>query len=595
MRKILVLLLILFPLMAGCVNQEPDQSLSTTMPVSTLPPAYYEENSLIEQNSKGAVKQFALPESGYSGLHKVGSSVLLVTDSEMAKLQMLTGEMCIPSASIQLPQTSLEQCVSLSNGFAYYDPLNHSVVYLDSNLNQKNAVELSSDMSSPIISPDGSMIFYCVGQEIRVLDVEKNISRLVKTQLTAKQKLVDFCFAGDVLVCESENSNGEAEISYISSKDGQTLKTENNISELYTDASKYVALWSDGGVQQWVTGSLDVSAHRFVVEDEHLYDAMGIGGIVGYGITDAGLQLNFYQIPDARKKASILLENISVPDVLMVDPWSKSIWLIAEHLESQKKVLLKWNVEESACADEEIYTTVLYTASNPDQKALDELQERVDLLNEKYGVRIKIWQEAVQAAGDHALVPEYQSDTISDMLDQLETVLQEFPKKFVSKSISSRVRICLVRSVDGKNEGIQYWNGRYAFIALCSGSDIREDFLKAFGFVVDSHVLGNSPIYDYWDTLNPAGFRYGKIDENFLSGETRYFVDTESMSTAMTDRSRIFWKAMESDNAEFFQGEVMQKKLTMLCKAIRDAWNLEKKSEIYPWEQYLENPIAYNK
>jgi hypothetical protein len=33
----------------------------------------------------------------------------------------------------------------------------------------------------------------------------------------------------------------------------------------------------------------------------------------------------------------------------------------------------------------------------------------------------------------------------------------------------------------------------------------------------------------------------------------------------------------------------------MLCKAIRDAWGLERKTETYPWEQYLEKSIAYKK
>ena len=219
----------------------------------------------------------------------------------------------------------------------------------------------------------------------------------------------------------------------------------------------------------------------------------------------------------------------------------------------------------------------------------------MEALNSKHGVRIRIWQEAVKAPGDHVLVPEHQPEVIRDMLDQLEAVLKEFPKKFVYKSISSRVRICLIRSIDGKSQGQQYWDGRYAFITLCSGSDLREDFLKGFGLVVDSHVLGNSPVYDYWDTLNPEGFRYGKPDEAFVTGETRYFVDVDSMTSDMMDRSRIFWQAMKADNAELFQSETMQKKLKMLCKAIRDAWDLEMKSDIYPWEQYLKKPIAYKK
>ena len=44
-----------------------------------------------------------------------------------------------------------------------------------------------------------------------------------------------------------------------------------------------------------------------------------------------------------------------------------------------------------------------------------------------------------------------------------------------------------------------------------------------------------------------------------------------------------------------FKSETMQKKLTMLCKAIRDAWNTEKSTDVFPWEQYLTKPIAKKK
>jgi hypothetical protein len=52
---------------------------------------------------------------------------------------------------------------------------------------------------------------------------------------------------------------------------------------------------------------------------------------------------------------------------------------------------------------------------------------------------------------------------------------------------------------------------------------------------------------------------------------------------------------MEPDNSAMFQSETMQNKLNMLCRGIRDAWRLEDKKDIYPWEQYLTEPIAAKK
>ena len=142
---------------------------------------------------------------------------------------------------------------------------------------------------------------------------------------------------------------------------------------------------------------------------------------------------------------------------------------------------------------------------------------------------------------------------------------------------------------------MQYWDENDAFIVLSSGVDVRTEFIKGLGYVVDSHVLGNSAKYDYWDTLNPEGFVYGTVDKTYLTGDTRAFADEISMESATDDRSRILWQAMLPDNGELFQSEIMQKKLLLVCQGVRDAWNLERKTETYPWEQYLTQSIAYQK
>jgi hypothetical protein len=269
--------------------------------------------------------------------------------------------------------------------------------------------------------------------------------------------------------------------------------------------------------------------------------------------------------------------------------------VVTSQPESGEQLLLSWNVKASAVEDDAIYTGVLYTAANPDKAGLNVCKDRVSALNKAYGVRIRIWDEAVKYPGTYQLSAEYQPFAIQQALDALEPVLAEFPKSFLQKSISSRIRICLVRSVDKQTKAVQYWDENDAFIVLPSGVDIRTSFLKGLGCIVDSHVLGNSSKFDAWDSLNPAGFVYGTADATLISGDKRAFVDEASMATAVEDRSSILLQAMLPDNAEMFQSEIMQKKLLLICQGIRDAWNLEKKEESYPWEQYLTQSIAYKK
>ena len=193
---------------------------------------------------------------------------------------------------------------------------------------------------------------------------------------------------------------------------------------------------------------------------------------------------------------------------------------------------------------------------------------------------------------------EYQVYAINKCLDDLELVLNQFPENFLYKSVKDAIRICIVRSIDGEMKTGQYWFDGDPFIVLSVGVDIEQEFLKNIGFVIDSHVLGNSPQYDYWNNANPKKFVYGDnstYQDKYLEGETRAFVDEASMESVTVDRARIFWEAMKKDNAAMFESKAMQKKLKNLCLGIRDAWRWERKTEEFPWEQYLNKPIAPEK
>ena len=80
-----------------------------------------------------------------------------------------------------------------------------------------------------------------------------------------------------------------------------------------------------------------------------------------------------------------------------------------------------------------------------------------------------------------------------------------------------------------------------------------------------------------------------------MEGQTRAFANETAMASVSDDRAMLFWQAMQPDNAEMFASETMQAKLLLLCHSIRDAWRLEKKTDTYPWEQYLNQSIAYVK
>ena len=596
MKKLLLLALLPVLLLAGCANANADPT-ETTPSVETQPPGYYVADSAMEAQTNGAVRQYDLPAGEYRWLSAIGDQLLLASAEETAMLTVLTGIDCVPTAQLQIDPDLLSGSYKvLYNGFAYYDEAENQAIFLDPQLQEINRLTLPKDMQgSPVFSPNGEEIFYCAGQEIRAFQVERKISRLIKSHSYKSAVLLGSYFEGKILSCRVEDAQGVEDTVYISSESGQTLRADNGINGLYTYEDRFLALRMDGVIPQKIVGTRDGAMQDLLIDTSNVTSALELGGVVSYYADESGLQLAFYDVTTGKKTAAVTLAGVGAPDALLADRWSGCIWILATAPETEGKRLLRWNLKATPVEEEAVYTGTLYTSQSPDQAGLDACQDRVDALDKAYGVSIRIWQEAVKYPGGHQMTAEHQTAAINGVLDQLEPVLAEFPQKFLLKSVSSRIRICVVRAVDAETKSVQYWHENDAFIVLPVGVDVRAEFLKGLGYVVDSHVLGNSSKYDYWDALNPEGFVYGTADEAYLSGEQRAFADAASMNSAVEDRSRILYEAMKPDNADMFQSEIMQKKLLLLCQAIRDAWNLQWKKETYPWEQYLTESIAYKK
>ena len=594
MKKLLFLFLLPVLILTGCANADAEQT-ETTLPVETQPLGYYVADSVIEKQTQGAVRQYALPAGDYRILGQIGDQLLFTTGDEPAVLTVLTGIDCVPTAQLSVDPDLLSGSYRvLYNGFAYYDEAENQAIFLDPQLQEINRLSLPEEISgSPVFAPDGTEIFYCAGNEIRAVQTEQKISRLIKSHNYKQMVLIDCLFEGKLLSCRVENEQGVADTVYISAETGQTLSSDKGIKKLDTYEDAFFLLRTDGVIPQKIWGTRDGEMQNLVV-DSPVVSALELNGVVSYQNDNTGLHLAFYA-NDGKKTAAVTLKGIAEPEAFLADRWSGCVWVLTTDSKTQGKILLRWHLRSTPVQEDAVYTDVLYTAQNPDAQSLKDCQKRVDALNKTYGTRIRIWQDAVKYQGAYILTPEYQPVAINAVLDELEAVLSEFPKNFLLKSVSSQIRICIVRDVDGQAKSVQYWDRNDAFIILPVGAGVRPGFLEGLGYVVDSHVLGNSAQYDYWNELNPEGFTYGEGDPEYLSGDKRAFIDEKSMESPADDRSRIFYEAMQPDNAELFRGEIMQSKLLHLCKAIRDAWNLERKTDIYPWEQYLKESIAYQK
>lgn len=598
MKKFLFVLLALTLLLTACSNQGPQEtSAPTTEP--TEPPGTYIEGNVIEQQTQGAIRVFD-PEGTYTMLSAIGDQLLLISDGETSSLKLLNGDRRVITATAELDFHILDTTFqSIYSGFVYYDAKTREAVYLNPQLQESERIKLPEDMQGyPAFSSDGDEIFYCAGQEIRALDVEQGFSRLIKSHTCAYQELLDTHFDGKVLVCRVTSEAGENNTVYISSENGQTLRTDNTITHISTYEDAYFVRRTDGGVTQNLFGTMDQYPGQQLNLDGAAVSALELGGLIYCKeIDENNLQLDFYDTASGLKTSSVTIPASVIPIAFLTDRWSGSIWFLTEAGDNQK--LMCWNVKKTSVEDPQIYTSVACTAQTPDEAALEICQERAEELENTHDVDIRIWQDAVKYTGGYTVEAEYQKVAIQNCLDALDDAMSILPEDFLRKSVNNRIRICIVRSVSGKTDAVLHWYDGDPFIMMpAMAEDIQMAFWEQLSYVVDIHVLGNSPMYDYWNDLNPEGFVYGDestYKEEYWSGEKMAFFSRDAMNSAPDDRSLIFLQAIQPGNEEIFKNETMQQKLLLLCQAIRDAWRWEKKTDTYLWEQYLLEPIAYQK
>ena len=596
MKRLWILLLAVL-LLAGCKKQPPaTDATESTDPVNQ---GLYVENSAAEQATGGAVRTYALPEDTYFNITGVGANVLTMGQKG---LTLLSGDRAEVISTLQTGEiTSVSVLDTHATGVAYYSPNTRMVHVLNPQMQIVTQLVLPSTVvGNPVISIAKYEVYYSTGTEIRAMNMNTGISRLLRQQTVANLALMGACFGGDVLQCQYKNEAGAIQMVYISTETGQTLNSAKGISNLQTSGQEYFAYWLDGTVRQVVFGTRGVGAQSFLAPAIPEGKAGGrvamptMRGVVDYMETDSGLELTYYDLNTGKKTAQIVIPGIKSPSKLHSD--GANIWILPS---DQQNVLYRWEISKSRLQEDAIYTGPLYTAENPDTQGLTQSRQAADDYQKQYGVKLLLWQDAVARTGGYTLVAEHKTQVINQFLEQIQPVLACFPEKFLLKTVEKGwLQIALVQSIDGDKDWVQFWEDGDCWILISAKADPAKALIQGMAYGIDSHVLGNSRKYDTWNQLNPRNFTYATTNKaenmaKYLEPATRYFADEISLTYPHEDRCRVFYNAMLPDNAEMFASPVMKEKLLRVCTAIREAYNLEKSTVTYAWEQYLDTPLAY--
>lgn len=601
MKRLLIVLLAAL-LLAGCGKEaQPTEPEMSTEATDNATEHLYDADSAVERDTGGAVKTYLLKPDTYFGLHRMGSHVLIMGHKG---LTVLTGELGGVTASQITGDVRVNSVLdTAATGLAYYMPNSRMVVIRNPQLQTVTTWELPKEIvGDPCISFKANEIFYSTGTEIRARNMTSGISRLLRRQTAGTQILHGVHFDGKALLCTFTDEAGLEETVFISTETGQTQGQGKGVSGMQTYGDKYYVYWQDGIIQQTVFGSESTGAQSFLAPMPEAKTGgrtaiLEMNGIVEYTTADDSLTLSYYDMTIGKKTAQTTLPKVCTPIGFCSD--GRYIWLLATDTERVCQCVYRWDIAKSIVEDETVYTSVLFTPDSPDAEGLARCKALADAYQSNYGVKFLLWQDAIAHTGGYTVTGEYHTQVIEMAMEQAEPLLKLFPDRFLLKSVEAGwIKIALVQSIEGDRDWVQFWEEGDCWILLSSGADVVQSLTQGIAYAIDSHVLGNSRDFDTWADLNPAGFVYSyndelKEDSAYLHGKSRAFVDAYAMCYPHEDRCRIFYHAMKENNGDMFQSSVMQAKLLRLCTGIREAYNLEKKTDTYTWEQYLKEPIAY--
>ena len=618
MKKALALLLLTaLVMLSGCnygmlhpatdATGQPSTASPTTQQPQQLRELYIPDSNL-EIQTNGAVLCYEPDPGVHQLLATMGEDVLLVStevaDDTVVILTRITGL----KGGIQC-QTRISCDAALfmrtlqisGDALGYYDENNGCVVFLNNLLQETKRIVLPSNrIGAPVISSDLRMIYYSTATELRALDVQTEAARLLREHSYVELIMGSVCFQNEQLLCYITEADFDKYAAFISTKNGAITATDSQLLSFEGSGDSFFLNRREGSVLEYLYGDYGQQIWEFYPRQEGrcywLPDAHSV--VTVSESTDGSVWLDGYDLASGLQSASIVLSGIDSCGNVVSGSENNIVWFLIRSTDREKAYLCRWDMSMSPVSDKEQYTSVYYTADNPDADGLADCGTLAQRLSDRYGVDIAFMAEDIVEPPEYTLEAEYQVRAIENGLATLEKALGTFQEGFLTRlgeaAEDGRIHIQLVRSISGDAVGLQYWLSGNSYLVLELGDTLEQSFYHELYHVMDSYLIGNSGYLDRWDDINPKSFDYlydytgfeNLNDSELLSGDKRAFVDAYAMTYPKEDRARIFEYAIMEGNEEVFSSTIMQRKLSLLCTAIRDAFDLDSDSQ-FPWEQYL--------
>ena len=619
MKRMVAWALLLCLLLCGCAQDLPEMTTEPTQPQTepsevTIPTGCYEPDSEISALTNGAVQMFSPDMEDITGFAVLGRDIFLFSGHENTVITKLSGDELVTAASVETGCPILQEDPSVllnDKGLSYYNRVSGEMVFLDAALREISRTKIPEDIiGSPVLTADRKILYYCTIEGIRALEMEEGLNRLLKQEKNPDYTPLKLLQDDTILLCAVQDAQTDitAKLLFISTQTGETIRQIHEDLSVSTYGSNYYATVPEGAMQAMLFGNDQNSQmllpkelwpqERWYLESNHAALTLSASG-----------RLDYYDLSSGKCTSSVLIENFHVDTIAAGE--GGNIYILGQY--NGDTCLCKWDTSVTSTDDEAVYTSHRYTALNPDVQGLKACQELAQEIGNKYNIEVLIAGNATSVQPwEYVLEMEYQVPVIRQELEKLNTWLEAFPEDFLATAAkgtdSGVVRICLVRSVTGtpesgnpaKMQGGCFWIDENVYAAIPVGQTTDITFYHTIFHVLETRIMSKSKFCYDWESHNPEEFTYDyqygvyhdPADTVYLEGKTRAFIDHFSMTFPREDRATIMAYAMTDGNADYFQSEIMQNKLTAICRGIRKAFGQEKSKEVFIWEQYLNEPLA---
>ena len=603
MKKFLPALLIWLILFSGCAASSASGKPIRETGAQETPDTIGQE-PVREGIQRGVLRCYPLGDMAAAEMVSLGDGRLLLIQPEetTARLMLLEGDGPVLTAEARVPfPLSPEGSVApWGDGISCFDSTKKETVLLDGALREVCRIPAPKGLLGwPLLSRDGTLLYYCTPDAIRVLELSGGISRVLKQTDCSLITLTGLLLEDSALVYTVTGEAGNQTI-LISAHTGETLYVSAE-GETIGEAKGTLYIPESGAGVFGPPGGEALALYPRQASAQICFLPRNHGAVTLSSGKEDTVILEYYDLATGLRTGSLTLPYKCISRGI-AGGQNGRVWLLGDDETSGCTMLYCWDPEDSPTGDPQVYTGAYFSREAPDWDDLSRCEAYARELGAGYGIEIRLWTAIgpTQPEG-YQLEPEHHAPQLMRTLQLLEHCLAQYPPGFV-QTVASRfdgLTLWLVRSIREQDslerEGLQFWDGNHAVIALAVGSSAEGAFYHQLCHLIDTVVLSESSAYDTWQSLNPTGFRYdysyianrSRNSTAYLQEANRSFVDMFSMSFPREDRARIMEYAMLPGNEELFRSETMQRKLRALCLGIREAFELTDFSETFLWEQYL--------